>query len=397
MTSGSTLRRRCALSGAWRMLAHASSAMSLPLLATGLLLFIYCGDCRSQTKSPPLTGKELLQKAIDARLKITSGEFVFTVKFTNNGRGKSVVFRQTVHTWFDHEQLRGDTLGAQGKQINCFGCYGKGSLVTYSTQAVPHGKMAVTVQDEGDAILTEKVVDPRWVGLMPLSFGMAIHFHIETIYAVQKSSPATVTEVMMAGSPCLLVKWRPAYPPVEIWAWIDPGKDYSVVRVESHWKNYGVDIIETVRTRHKFFGAAGIWFPEEVVFEARAGDKVTSHETLSIEVKSLNQPIDAKIFSLAGIAEIKPDTPINWTSEKLSRPEAKGREMVWDGKSIVAADGDTDLEKAGSNGSLVRLLIFANIALVLLAVLIFFGYKRFRRRGGPDRSEAELRSASEVE
>jgi hypothetical protein len=78
--------------------------------------------------------------------------------------------------------------------------------------------------------------------------------------------------------------------------------------------------------------AAGVFFPTRVSFERRAGDVERRAEDVTIDVRSINAPIDPKVFTIAGM-NIPAGTPVN------AYPDEDIERLAWNGERIVPAAG----------------------------------------------------------
>src|SRR5581483_3462504 len=76
-------------------------------------------------------------------------------------------------------------------------------------------------------------------------------------------------------------------------------------------------------------GNSGLWFPRTCNYEAMYDGKLIKKEELRVTNVSLNESIDDKVFTLAGM-EIAPDTTI---AGKL--PDGRPHVWTWTGTSVV--------------------------------------------------------------
>jgi hypothetical protein len=79
--------------------------------------------------------------------------------------------------------------------------------------------------------------------------------------------------------------------------------------------------------------STGLWYPSHWIFEKYHNDQLILREENTLEVISLNKPIDSKRFTLQSVEGLKPGTPVTW---KLDTPPPGKGKLEWDGKKIFA-------------------------------------------------------------
>jgi len=80
--------------------------------------------------------------------------------------------------------------------------------------------------------------------------------------------------------------------------------------------------------------SSGVWYPVSWTFEEYSNDQLRVFEENTMEVISINKPIDPKRFTLESLGDIlKPGTPVEW---KLDTPPPGKGKLEWDGKKIFA-------------------------------------------------------------
>jgi hypothetical protein len=111
--------------------------------------------------------------------------------------------------------------------------------------------------------------------------------------------------------------------------WIVPSHGYNVARNISESLERGKPCRTTVETEAAPVGSSGLWFPRTCTYEAVSDGKLIDKEEIRVTNVSLNEPIDDKVFTLAGM-DIAPDTPI---AGKL--PDGRPHVWTWTGTSVV--------------------------------------------------------------
>ena len=103
---------------------------------------------------------------------------------------------------------------------------------------------------------------------------------------------------------------------------VAPSRGYNIVRWRLEWGKQGVngqgvvlrntfDCLMTCKLKQV---ADGVWFPSTVELDQTRNDKPYSKEVLKIQVLSLNQRMDEKLFTLAGLPPdvlVIPEPPIS--------------------------------------------------------------------------------------
>jgi hypothetical protein len=132
--------------------------------------------------------------------------------------------------------------------------------------------------------------------------------------------------------------------------------------------------IETTPVLHK---SSGCWYPAKWVYERHENGKLTKKEEVSVELISLNEPIDPALFTLNGLERLKPDTRVNWLASSPP-PPAEGS-LLWNGKDIVSGRPGYGLPEDFLNRSnRLTVIIIVNVIFLSLIFWIYF-YRRYRQ------------------
>jgi hypothetical protein len=160
--------------------------------------------------------------------------------------------------------------------------------------------------------------------------------------------------------------------------WVVPAWGDSVVKVQIAGVPGGQTLVDRVETEVAQVGADGVWFPTVCTYTRLLGGELEYRQVAKIEVKSLNRPIDPRVFTLAGMDL---PSPIPVITEK-STPEKPV--VMWDGTKLVDATPYT----RPAHPSVVPRPVAAGafrawlwVASELAAVIAAFAAWRLRRSG----------------
>lgn len=330
----------------------------------------------------PTDGASVLRQVLEARNNLLSGEFEFKINgWREEGSVGEKNRKQYDDTWtiyLDGRKLRGDFKRSGGiPETYCFGCYGDNSLVTFIAQPVPHGRMSLLINPAESANTAQKVLDPRVVGLLPIFLSGMMQFDVGAIYTVRPQDVKAMVAEELNGIPTLHVSWNPVGSSVEMHLWVDK-KSYEALRVEGKWINESTPVVERVSS---VLGSMdnNVGYPKLVTYEMYENDNLVRKESVSVEVKSLNQPLNKEVFSLNGIDILPANTPVSWGMGE-PKPCADGESMIWDGEEIICEKGyGFSLANTGTagGGGMRYAFIALNFA-VVMGILAAICYRRLR-------------------
>jgi hypothetical protein len=172
--------------------------------------------------------------------------------------------------------------------------------------------------------LNNMIPEFRTIGLLGDEFGgMASMLPIDTIVGSKDRKNLTAVTDRLDGREAVRVSFR-FRDSATVTYWIVPALGNSVTRlVFENDKN-----MRTVTTtRPKRYEPSGIWFPESVDYSEFAKEKLMSHTRCAIEIKSVNDSIDSKRFSLPALG-LPPLT-------KIYNIPPRGEAKVWTGTALV--------------------------------------------------------------
>ena len=133
--------------------------------------------------------------------------------------------------------------------------------------------------------------------------------------------------------------------------------------------------------------SSGVWYPSYWVYEQYRYDPFTGNEHLEVreentlEVISINKPIDPKRFTLESLGDLlKPGTPVEWKLD--SPPPGKGK-LEWDGKKIFAhGEFGENWAMYGTDPDRTRkrwiIIVCVNGALISAIFAIYYYFRCYR-------------------
>ena len=276
-----------------------------------------------------------------------SSERVWTVYFM----GKNI--RQDVKTRYDVVPK-----GVTDADYVDTTCFTDDSLISCSNQIMPDGGiMVLAIRDlkEMKAESVFDVVDPRILGLAPLDFQTSSRmYRVDSFIASRNRENVLLSRDVKDGIECWKEEFKsPGFSGTR--AWIAPTKGYSIVRMEQGFTAGGTNYLDSVELAIKKHEKSGIWFPASQHYQrVEDGDRVTREEHLKVTIVSLNEALESKVFTPAGMS-IRPDTPVMFLPEK-----GTGR-YVWDGNRIVKANEElypTTHATGAANGCCLPVFLF---------------------------------------
>jgi hypothetical protein len=122
--------------------------------------------------------------------------------------------------------------------------------------------------------------------------------------------------------------------------WIAPSQGYAVRKID--YEAERTDIKKTkilskektlVEIDVKQHQPDGIWFPSHWKLITHNENGLRAEHEVTVDVISLNEPIDPELFSLSNISLLRKGTPVSWLLS--SAPPAKTGRLIWDGKNVV--------------------------------------------------------------
>lgn len=243
--------------------------------------------------------------------------------------------------WFDYEKnkIRSDVVNHWKNRneptyriIQCSNCERPNYWVEYHNKPLKNAVTSITLEPLTDEVRKERlseIFDPRMLGLVAIRSDGLRHNHFEsTLNSATRDKPKLHRD-RWKGADCWVISFR-INRRANCELWVVPSHGYNVARnISESLENGGKPYRVTVETEAAPVGDSGLWFPRTCTYEAVSDGKLINKEVLRVTNISLNEPIDDKVFTLAGM-DIAPDTPI---AGKL--PNGQPHVWTWTGTSVV--------------------------------------------------------------
>jgi hypothetical protein len=162
--------------------------------------------------------------------------------------------------------------------------------------------------------------------------------------------------------------------------WLDPAKNYAIRRMVS--KDSFIKTHLILENDLQLDESSGVWYPASWTFEEYQNDQLRVREENTLEVISINKPIDPKRFTLESLGDLlKPGTPVEW---KLDTPPPGKGKLEWDGKKIFAhGEFGENFALYGTEPDRARkrwiMIVCVNVA-VIAALFAIYYYLRWRNQ-----------------
>lgn len=244
--------------------------------------------------------------------------------------------------WFDYDKnkIRSDVVNhwknrdePTYRMIQCSNCERPNYYVDYDEKRLTNAVTSITLAPLTDDIrksrLTE-IFDPRMLGLVASESTALRIYHFETTLNCENREKPKLRRDRWKEADCWVISFhKNTRNRVYCELWIVPSHGYNVARniLESHVG--GKPYRRIVETEAAPVGSTGLWFPRTFAYEAVSDGKLIKKEELRVTNVSLNEAIDDKVFTLAGM-DIASDTPI---AGKL--PDGRPHVWTWTGTSVV--------------------------------------------------------------
>ncbi|WP_088259612.1 hypothetical protein [Fimbriiglobus ruber] len=321
---------------------------------------------------------------------IRQGKLTLEAKIS--GINNAPVNDRVTTIWFDYDKnkVRSDVVNHWKNRdepayriIQCSNCERPNYWVEYQEKPLTNAVTSITLEPLTDEIRKQRlseIFDPRMLGIVAAESTVLKNYHFETEVNSSNREKPNLRRDRWKGEDCWVTSFHlNTVSRVFCELWVVPSRGYTVARniMESHpgGKTYRV----AVETEATPVGNSGLWFPHTCVCETTNDGKLIRKEELRVTSISLNEPIEDKVFTLAGM-DIASDTPI---ASKL--PSGESHVLTWTGASAIEHVNPVFIPKptsqASSPSNRNRLLLAAAACafLATVALAIFF----WRRRSKP--------------
>lgn len=270
------------------------------------------------------------KQAIAQREQIQSFELKLRTSESFADSGASIVNRRV---WMDGSRVREDRIvSGENKELRQIRCFDGTDLIYWNND---HPDFAVHrfrskelhgMRERGEEHFFP--VSPRLLGLvLDRSYDMRqgktradFRFHV----GMPERADVGLSTTKLGGKEMKEIKFT-SKDGVHLRLVFDPDQGGNPVLFEIVGQN------RSVRTDYEFHTKSGQWFPKKVVYHSEFSSETRHHEEVTLEVVSLNEPIDPKVFKFDGM-----DLPIGVSIVSFPR---EGRGSFWDGNTEVAHPG----------------------------------------------------------
>jgi hypothetical protein len=271
-------------------------------------------------------------QAVKARQAIESCIVEIASKEFDRKTGK-VTWESTRKLWLSGDNLRQDVerrppnISNLGSIKRSLTCYSDGDLIEWREFADPAARVSLEIRKDfaGKEDVGQRPVDPRWLGMAPIHVGnLALYGSIDSLVGNPIRESVTEEKLVWEGKPAVRVRFTHTKKrTANIDIWLVPEWGHSVVRISEadermeRW-------LESKVALHR---PSKLWFPAACTLGTTIAEKTAIEEEAKITLTSLNEPVEAKVFALAGM-DLPVDLPVAYV------PSPTGR-YYWDGKEIV--------------------------------------------------------------
>ena len=228
------------------------------------------------------------------------------------------------------------------------------------------------------------------IGIVSSDSKNIVQFHMESFIGWSARQKPTATSTTLNGIDC----WKVEYISSDdrtVRTWIAPGMGFGVLRMEVQFEDSaGVPFLSRSDCTLAQDKVSGIWFPHLFSYRRHVRGKVEIEEDLEVQVVSLNQALDPKLFTLEGIDCLPSGEQVSWVS---NTPAPASGYLIWNGRELVSGTPPAiprlDQPQRGGNS----LLIF--IIAVLCAVAAAFCAWRYFKTKPRSVREGQAQSTNE--
>ncbi len=305
---------------------------------TAFLLLSLLQSADSPAADPSVA--EIEQAVLTRRRSIRRG--IVSLEAKISGSNSELDDERFTTIWFDYDRnkIRSDVVNhwknrdePTYRMIQCSNCERSDYYVDYEAKPLANAVTSITLAPLTDDVrkqrLTE-IFDPRMLGLVASESTALRIYHFETTLNCATRDVPKLRPDRWKGVDCWVISFhKNTRQRVYCELWVVPSHGYNVARniLESHLG--GKPYRRTLEIEAAPVGNSGLWFPRTCTYEAMSDGKLIKKEELRVTNVSLNEPIDDKVFTLAGM-DIAPDTPI---AGKL--PDGRPHVWTWTGSSVV--------------------------------------------------------------
>lgn len=352
--------------------------------ATRLTCWVWLGiiACAQASAVSPTTKAtvpaeiEALEKAVlQHRRAISSGQMQIHLTIYTNQAIDASLERMI---YFDNERFRQDETANNVTRTRCFG---DGVFFKYCTGSEAGRRYALEVQELKHVDRNANYIyEPLKVMFYPGWSGLARSVHMESIIGAPDRTNFEMAPALWEGEQAVEVSFSLVRrPDARVRYCVVPTRGYSIVMMEARTQRQEIEVIESVHCALQRV-ADQLWFPKTVRYQKTENGKQGDREDMDFNVISLNQPLDPRLFTPAGM-NVAPDTPV--------APGPRDARVIqkWDGKAIVPMGDEERMrimfgQRNASRSHRRAILIGASIVCVGVGVIVYWWHRRRKPASG---------------
>jgi hypothetical protein len=273
------------------------------------------------------------------RKSIRRGKLSLKANYTTPKGSRDHERTQTL--WFDLERdrFRSDTAtrnnGEDGgkpppRHVQCLNCERPNYYVDYWEIRTADSVASVELKPLNAELrkMATEIFDPRLLGLWPGVYGLAHHHSLEEALGRPDREKPELRRERWKDLDCWVISYRDLRG-THIELWVAPSQGYSVVRCLAEGNASGKANRGVLETEYAPVGNSGLWYPRSWVYEGLFDGKPLDKEVGHVTELSFNEPLDDKVFTLAGM-NIAPGTGIVG-----QEPNGQYKSLDWTGEAII--------------------------------------------------------------
>ena len=301
---------------------------------------------------------EIEDRVLAGRLAITRAHMVFesSITYWKDGEERPLDIVRTFY--LDGEKVRCDERRRYDQQkwflrqpydpgatyFTEKRCFSEDEFFLYSDRVSANGKQLVVRVTERERALKidgYRVPDLRNLGLTPDSFANSGFDLMERLIRAPHREKLSVSPAVEQGEQCQRIQFtlRGTFAQV----WVAPSKGCSILRRRAEFNFEDTHYVDDIQLNVKEHNESGIWFPVSSHYRRTENGRRTKEERLKVTIISLNENLDPKLFTLAGL-----DIPVG---RRVSKHGASPLDyLVWDGDRVISTRASANVQ-SGENPS----------------------------------------------
>lgn len=241
-------------------------------------------------------------------------------------------------------------------------------------------KFGISSEPVGGSAHQNSLIDPLEFGFLPTSVMMIKKWQLDTFVGSADREERKTYEADLQGLSCQVVEYRlPEGEVMRMWFSLDQAGNLVQIEEDSHGpKGHSILRVFSTLIHHE---AAGVWFPQKVLYESIFNGERVGVEEIVVDAARLNIDVRAEQFTAAAL-----EAPAGTAYYEAVPALEVSRE--WNGKSLAPVKSltnspvDVSETDAGPTTSRLRLVIGVNLVVLGLVISAYYLQQRYRRKGG---------------